>query len=91
MAIQAQIPPALCAIHNFIRVHDTDEIHEFGQEIDDDTLDFNPDVGGNGDLAHGPAGAAEKTRAALKRDQIAQAMWDSYQTALQSGRYDIWE
>jgi len=26
MAIQARIPPALCAVHNFIRFHDEDEI-----------------------------------------------------------------
>lgn len=43
------------------------------------------------DLAQGPAGAAEKTRAGLKRDQIADAMWESYQTALQSGRYSPYE
>lgn len=64
MTIQAHIPPTLCTIHNFICVHDTDEIYEFG----DNTWDFDLGVGGNGDLAHGAAGAAEKTHAALKQD-----------------------
>lgn len=85
MTIQAQIPPALCAIHNFICVHDADEIYEF----DDDAQDL--DTENYSDLAQGPAGAAEKTRAGLKRDQIADAMWESYQTALQSGRYSPYE
>ena len=76
MRIQAHIPPALCAIHNFIHIYDADEIHEFDNEAQDlDSRNY-------GDLAHGPAGAAEKTRAAMKRDQIAQAIWESYQMAL---------
>jgi len=85
LTIQAYIPPALSAVHNFIRVHDADEIHEF----DDNTQDLNP--GDYGGLAQGPAGVAERTRAGLKRDLIAQAMWESYQTTLQSGRYDTLE
>jgi hypothetical protein len=85
LTIQAYIPPALGAVHNFIRVHDADEIHEFG----DDAQDLNP--GYYGDLTPGPAGTGEKTRARLKRDQIAQAMWESYQIALESGRYDVLE
>ena len=32
MTIQAQIPPALCAIHNFIHVHDADEIYKFDDD-----------------------------------------------------------
>lgn len=85
MTIQAYIPPALSAVHNFIRVHDADEILDFG----DDVQDLNP--GDYGDLAQGPTGVAEKTRATLRRDQIAQAMWESYQAVLDSGRYDILE
>jgi hypothetical protein len=83
LEIQAYIPPALGAVHNFIRVHDVDEILEFG----DDAQDLNP--GYYGDLAPGPAGRAEKTRAKLTRDQIAQAMWESYQIALENGGYDL--
>ena len=75
MAIQARIPPALTAVHNFIRIHDKDEIHEFGDDIEDGE----PGDRNYGELAQGPAGCAEKTRAQAKRDQITQAMWDSYQ------------
>ena len=82
MEIQAYIPPALGAVHNFIRVHDVDEILEFG----DDARDLDP---GYGDLALGPAGAAEKARAKLRRDQIAQAMWESYQIVLENGGYGL--
>ena len=63
-----------------------DEIHEFG----DDTQDLDP--GDCGNLACGPAGVAKRTCAGLKQDCIAQAMWESYLMALQSGRYyDILE
>jgi hypothetical protein len=85
LAIQAYIPPTLGAVHNFIRIHDVDEILEF----DDDNQDLNP--GFTGDLAPGPAGTAEKARARMRRDEIAQAMWESYQIALESGRYDVLE
>ena len=33
MVIQVHIPPALCAVHNFIRIHDDDEIHDFLPDI----------------------------------------------------------
>jgi len=83
LAIQAYIPPALGAVYNFIHIHDVDEIYEFV----DDTQDLNPEY--NGDLAYEPAGMVEKTRAKLKRDLIAQAIWESYQIVLESGRYDV--
>jgi len=87
MAIQARIPPALCAIHNFIRIYDPTEIHEF----DEDTQELNPadqDVEVYGDLARGPAGAVEKSRAEIKRDGIAQAMWESYQQLINNRLHD---
>jgi hypothetical protein len=48
MAIQACIPPALCAVHNFIRIHDPNEIH-------DEHVDIEP----HGELAPRPAGRQE--------------------------------
>jgi hypothetical protein len=83
MAIQARIPPALCAVHNFIRVHDEDEIDEFAPDL----YDRNP---GDfyGELAAGPAIRAEKERADTKRDDIAQAMWESYQELVHDGMYN---
>lgn len=83
MAIQARIPPALCAVHNFIRYHDEDEIHEFVLDLHDQ----NPgDI--YGELAAGPAVRAEKERAEIRRDNIAQAMWESYQELVHNGMYN---
>ena len=83
MAIQARIPPALCAVHNFIRFHDKDEIHEF-------VLDLHNQNPGDfyGELAAGPAVCAEKERAEIRRDNIAQAMWESYKELVRDGMYD---
>ena len=83
MAIQARIPPALCAVHSFIRIHDPDEIDEFGLDIQDQ------DPGQvYGDLSEGPAVRREKERAETRRDGIAQAMWESYQELLNNRRHD---
>lgn len=73
MEIQAWIPPALAAIHNFIRDHDPDEIFEF-----EEALDTQPGLYGS--LGTGPARQMEVARSTSKRDRIAQAMWTSYQT-----------
>src|ERR1700679_401227 len=77
--IQARLPLALAAVHNFIRIHDPDEIHDFN----DAAKDLNP---GYGELAMGPANIAECDEAAMKRDIIAEAMWVAYQTELASRR-----
>jgi hypothetical protein len=73
MHIQVRIPPALGALHNFIRIHDPGEINDFTFE----NLRFDVDGEEGGDLAVGPAGAVERKRATDKRNQIAQAMWES--------------
>ena len=53
MGIQAQVPPALCALHNFIRYHDPSEITDF-----DDVC--NHGVGAElGELATGAVGPPE--------------------------------
>jgi hypothetical protein len=83
MSIQARIPPALCAIHNFICIHDADEIHDFESVVEDPV----PGIF-HGELARGPAGAAERQRADTKRDEIAQAMWESYQELVHAGQHD---
>jgi hypothetical protein len=76
MDIQARIPPALAATHNFIRKHDEDEIFEF-----EDPVDAQP--GNYGVLGGGPARRAEVVRATSKRDHIASIMWTSYQELTQ--------
>ena len=59
-------------IHNFIRIHDPDKIHDF--EIHDEHIDIEP----YGELAPGPAGRQEIARGTARRDIIAQSMWESY-------------
>ena len=81
MAVQVRIPPALAAVHNFIRIHDKDEIYKFGDNLEDQE----PGDRHCGELAQGPTGCAEKTRAEIKRDGIAQAMWISYQEHVNEG------
>jgi len=79
--IQAQIPAALCTIHNFIRFHDPSE-----GAIPDD-MDVGFDNGrDSGDLGeHDDAAAAEgyddeeSHRVTTMRNRIAEAMWIDYQ------------
>jgi hypothetical protein len=78
MGIQACIPPALSAIHHFIRIHDPGEIDDF-------TYEDNIDDRQAGGLALGPANVTERTRAASKCNQIVQDMWEDYQGILGHG------
>jgi DDE superfamily endonuclease len=74
LSIQARIPAALAAIHNFIRRYDPEEIGDWLTVEDvDGGLDHNI-----GDLANGPPNASSRERANARRDVIAQAMWDDY-------------
>jgi hypothetical protein len=83
MAIQAHIPLALCAVHNSIRIHNPDEIDEFNLDIRDQ------DPGHvYGELADGPALRAEKDRAEIRHNNIAQAMWDSYLQVVNNRMHD---
>lgn len=68
MEIQARIPAALCAIHNFIRIHDPAEEIMYAGDDDNTTRDRN-------DVA--PA-SAEPDLPSARRDRIAQEMWDDY-------------
>ena len=80
MAVQARIPPALAAVHNFICIHDKDEILDF-----QDLEDGEPGERNYGELAEGPPNCTEKSRSEVKRDGIVQAMWGSYQTLTNEG------
>jgi hypothetical protein len=73
LQIQARIPAALCAIHNFISVHDPAE--DIILTVDDD--DNNRPPLDHDHEAPAPA-AAEIDTPSMKRDSIAQAMWDDY-------------
>ena len=77
MDYQARIPAALAAIHNFIRIHDPDELEGFTDADDVEPGFF------AGELAEGQARMAEKRRANARRDGIAADMWEQYQAELQ--------
>ena len=74
---QARLAPALAAVHNFIHLYDPDEI----LELVDDAEDILAGVQ-TGDLAVGPARAAEKALAETRWDGIANRMWLQYQAEL---------
>jgi hypothetical protein len=83
MTIQARLPHALCAVHNFIRIHDEDEINEFAPDLHDQNPgDFYEE------LAAGLAVCTEKEQAEIRQDNIAQAMWESYQELVHDRMYN---
>jgi uncharacterized alpha-E superfamily protein len=71
---QAQIVQALGVIHNFIRIHDPDDIPNIeaclDTAVDPSTLASN-------------VSRAERDRATQRRDSIAKEMWASYQEITQ--------
>jgi hypothetical protein len=83
MVIQARLPMALCALHNFIR-HCDPAPDIIDQEFLDgdlpDPIFTDDDMGDDarGELTDGPADAAERRRADNRRDEIAAAMWVDY-------------
>ena len=88
MDIQACIPAALCALHNFMR---SQEPNAYFLEIDDTEEDWNlvrdmeeeVDEEALGHLGDGPTTAAERRRAEALRDHITEEMWVDYQRVLQ--------
>jgi hypothetical protein len=78
MDVQAWILPALAAIHNIILKHDREDIENF----DDNSGD--PFPGQCPDEVYGHLADDEKTKVTELRDQIAQAMWQSYQSVLRA-------
>src|SRR5216684_3586444 len=77
MSVQALIPPALAALHNFIWQYDPEEIHMYD---DDELIDFEMDpCQSTGVLGTGPATPDEMLRANERQDRIAGEMWAQYQ------------
>jgi DDE superfamily endonuclease len=87
MELQARIPAALCALHNFIRHADPTEIDEYADATD--LANGRANGAEIGNLATQAINAADRDRMSLKRDQIAQDMWDSYMTWVQRGEADL--
>ncbi|THU78493.1 hypothetical protein K435DRAFT_699925, partial [Dendrothele bispora CBS 962.96] len=81
---QAKLPPALCALHNFIRIldpHDTADDLNLVFHLRNSSAnarDNEEDVPDDGELGFRVT-AAESRRANVRRDCIAQEMWQDYQ------------
>lgn len=91
MDVQARIPPALCALHNFICLHDPEEIlpldDEEGPEHEERYGESGEhrDYGGHGELStSGVVPSPEKDRAEIKRDDLANEMWNQYLKDIQA-------
>ena len=82
MDLQAHLPPALAAIHNFICDIDPIDINDFTE-----AEDMQPGWH-SGDLADALLRCAERERANNRHDDIANAMWDQYQQHLAAGGDD---
>jgi hypothetical protein len=81
MAVQAQIPPGLGAVHNFILDHDDDDLRHYLDQLgDNDNVDVDPS--NFGEPGQGAISREERERASLLRDEIATRMWEQYQQYL---------
>ena len=73
---QTRLVCAMAVLHNFIMLHDPD-----------DMPDWEPEVNELPNYVYGTKGTgvshAEVVRANIRCDQIAQAMWEDYQKTLQ--------
>lgn len=75
--IQAQVPMALCAIHNFIHKHDPG-----GGPLPEARDYYSCDVGHDIPAAEEVAVEHRGTEMSTKWDQIAEVMWEDYQCVL---------
>jgi DDE superfamily endonuclease len=79
MTIQALIPPALAALHNFIWQYDPEEIHTYDNDkLVDPQMDVH-DQEFAGELGTGLVLLAEMLQANERWDRIADEMWEQYQ------------
>ena len=78
MDVQAWVFSALAAIHNCILKRDPIEIADISPPSDDGI-----DAEDHGQLVTEYPGQVEKDRANARCDQIAENMWNNYQTVLQ--------
>ena len=82
ICIQSQIILAICVLHNFIHVHDPDDLdleslHDWDEELNCRPCRYGPESYGH------HVSQTESDRATSFRDEIAKAMWQKYQDHLQ--------
>jgi len=80
MDVQARLPIALCAIHNFIHQYDPEAF--FDLEFTEGDLSTEPGGDEPGVLGDGPADVAERRQADQRHNNITQDMWEDYQHEL---------
>ena len=88
MDIQARVPAALCALHNFMHRHEPDALFSDLDDVEEEwnvLTDMEEEVDKEfyGHLGDGPTTAAERRWAEALRDHIAQDMWLDYQCVLE--------
>ena len=84
---QSKIPGAIAFLHNFVHVHDPDDLANEGGDNDDSDDEGPPDsqeIPITPENLGGHISQAEKDRASAKQDEIAQAMWANYLQELQT-------
>jgi len=72
--VQSKVVLALCALHNFIRVHDPDDLDDQDWQ---EEIERRPPVPTAADLGR-RVNQAERDRAIAKQKQIADDMWVDY-------------
>jgi len=72
--VQAKVVLALCALHNFIRVHDPDDLDDRDWQ---EEIERRPPMPSTADL-RSRVNQAERDRAIAKREKIAHEMWNDY-------------
>ena len=88
MDVQARVPAALCALHNFMCRHEPDALFSDLDDVEEEwnvLTDMEEEVDEEfyGHLGDGPTIAAERQRAEALCDRIAQDMWLDYQRVLE--------
>jgi hypothetical protein len=86
MQCQAQIPAALAALHNFIHIHDEEDVEDLNAEVEHDAQRYHSRADpvcdiykAYGFLGSGPSRPAEQRAVMEHQNHIAQQMWDDYQ------------
>jgi DDE superfamily endonuclease len=80
MDVQPKIPSALCAVHNFIHIHDP-QVEARNDEDDDHDLHGNAGDHGVHGVGYVVVDDVEGDDVAARRNTIARAMWDDYLVA----------
>lgn len=76
--IQAAIPAGLVALHNFILDHDETDLSHYMDDDNNDAVEYDHMDDSQGSQGNGSIPQAERTRAEVQRDILAEAMWANY-------------